>query len=152
MLPNDFISAVAPAAQQCMRQSKVFASVTLAQAILESGWGSSGLAQKGFNLFGIKAIGGWTGPTISMPTREVVNGQSITVQAAFRKYPNWLGSIQDHAAFLTGNPRYAAAFKAANGEAFATAIAAAGYATDPNYANSLIALMRQHNLAQYDQA
>jgi flagellar protein FlgJ len=152
MQPNDFIAAVAPCAQQCMAQSKVPASVTLAQAILESGWGSSGLAVNGMNLFGIKAIGGWTGPTVSMPTREVINGQSVMVQAAFRKYMSWLGSIEDHAAFLTGNPRYKAAFATTNGEDFAHAIAAAGYATDPNYANSLITLMRQHNLAQYDKA
>jgi flagellar protein FlgJ len=150
MLPGDFIAAIAPAAQQCMFESDVPASVTIAQAILESAWGTSGLAVNGRNLFGIKADASWKGATITMPTAEYVNGQRVMVSAAFRSYPDWLGSIRDHAAFLTGNPRYAKAFEAANSEAFAQAIAAAGYATDPNYAGLLIQIMRGRNLAQYD--
>lgn len=151
MQPADFIAAVAPCAQQCMRDTNVFASVSLAQAILESGWGSSGLATRGFNLFGIKADASWHGDTITMPTAEYVNGQRIVVQAAFRKYAGWLGSIEDHAAFLVANERYAPAFQTTNGEAFAQAIANAGYATDPKYAASLISIMRGRNLAQYDE-
>lgn len=151
MQPADFIAAVAPAAQQCMRDTKVFASVSLAQAILESGWGASGLATQGFNLFGIKADSSWHGATITMPTTEYINGSRQTVQAAFRKYSGWLGSIEDHAAFLVANKRYAPAFQTSNGEAFAHAIAQAGYATDPNYASELIAIMRGRNLAQFDE-
>lgn len=150
MQPADFIAAVAPCAQQCMRDTKVFASVSIAQAILESSWGSSGLATKGFNLFGIKADASWHGDTITMPTAEYIHGQRVTVQAAFRKYSGWLGSIEDHAAFLVANKRYAPAFQAANGEAFAHAIAMCGYATDPHYADNLISIMRGRNLAQYD--
>lgn len=150
MQPVDFIAAVSPAAVQCMRATKVFASVSIAQAILESSWGSSGLATEGFNLFGIKADASWHGATISMPTKEYVHGQAVNVMAAFRRYADWLGSINDHAAFLVANHRYAPAFMTSNGEAFARAIATAGYATDPNYAASLIAIMRGRNLAQYD--
>lgn len=150
MQPADFIAAVAPAAQQCMRDTKVFASVSIAQAILESAWGASGLARQGFNLFGIKADASWHGDTITMPTAEYIHGRRVVVQAAFRKYAGWLGSIEDHAAFLVTNKRYAPAFGATNGEAFAQAIAKAGYATDPKYAASLISIMRGRNLAQYD--
>jgi flagellar protein FlgJ len=151
MQPGDFIAAIVGPAQQCMFESNVPASVTMAQAILESSWGSSGLAVNGKNLFGIKADASWHGAAITMPTAEYVNGQRVMVNAAFRSYPDWLGSIRDHAAFLVGNPRYAKAFQTTNGEAFAQAIAAAGYATDPNYANLLIQIMRGRNLAQYDE-
>jgi flagellum-specific peptidoglycan hydrolase FlgJ len=145
-----FITKIVQAAQQTMRDSKVPASVTISQAALESSWGTSGLATNGMNLFGIKADSSWHGPTILMPTAEYVNGQRIMVNAPFRKYADWLGSIRDHAAFLVNNKRYAPAFKASTGEQFAQAIAAAGYATDPKYADLLISIMRQHGLAQYD--
>jgi flagellar protein FlgJ len=150
MQPSDFIALVAPSAQQCMQASKVPASVTIAQAALESAWGASGLSVRGKNLFGIKADSSWHGPTVTMPTTEFINGQRVTVRAPFRAYSDWLGSIQDHAAFLVANHRYAPAFATTDGEAFAHAIAAAGYATDPNYAALLVSIMRAHDLAQFD--
>jgi flagellar protein FlgJ len=150
MQPADFLAAVAPSAKLCMAQAKVPASVTLAQAILESAWGGSALATQGFNLFGIKADPSWHGQTITMLTHEVVNGKTIAINAPFRKYTSWLGSVDDHAAFLRGNQRYASAFLTTTAEQFVTRIAQAGYATDPNYASALIFLMRSHNLEQYD--
>jgi flagellar rod assembly protein/muramidase FlgJ len=150
MLPADFLAAVAPAAQQTMRDLKVPASVTLAQAILESGWGTSGLSLRAMNLFGIKADASWTGSKMVFPTAEVVNGKRVFVSAAFRAYSTWTGSVHDHAQFLVANPRYAAAFQTTNGADFAHAIAKAGYATDPEYADKLVALMNVRNLYQYD--
>jgi flagellum-specific peptidoglycan hydrolase FlgJ len=152
MLRSEFISAIRDAAQSAMRAQRVPASVTIAQAILESAWGQSGLALEGHNLFGIKADASWTGDIITMPTHEFLDHQLITVQAKFRKYPDWNGSIHDHAQFLVSNPRYHDAFKSENGEQFAHAIAQAGYATDPKYAAMLVTLMGQYGLASYDKA
>lgn len=152
MQPAEFIASIASAAQDCMSESKVPASVSIAQAILESSWGASQLAVQGFNLFGIKADASWgDAPTITLPTWEYSGNVRYRIEAAFRKYPSWLGSMRDHAAFLIRNKRYAPAFETTSAEAFAQAIAAAGYATDPHYASSVIALMRIHNLEQYDQ-
>ncbi|WP_155626942.1 glycoside hydrolase family 73 protein [Burkholderia diffusa] len=145
--PGDFIAAIAPAARACMKQSHVPASVTIAQAALESSWGKRA---PGFNLFGIKADASWRGPVTSQVTHEVVHGQSIAITANFRAYADWQGSIDDHAAFLVGNPRYAPAFACTSGADFAKAIAKAGYATDPQYADKVIAIMNAHRLAELD--
>ena len=145
--PEKFIDAIAPAAVRCMKHSGVPASVTLAQAILESAWGKS---VKGMNLFGIKADASWTGPTVSFPTHEVVNGKPIQIEAKFRAYSSWDGSVEDHAKFLTENPRYKPAFEFKDGPNFARAIAKAGYATDPAYADKLISIMRGRDLTAFD--
>lgn len=145
--PEKFIDAIAPAAVRCMKHCGVPASVTIAQAILESAWGKS---VKGMNLFGIKADASWTGPIVTFPTHEVVNGKTVAIVAKFRAYSSWDGSIEDHAKFLTENPRYKPAFEFKDGPNFARAIAKAGYATDPTYADKLIAIMRGRDLTAFD--
>jgi flagellar protein FlgJ len=73
------------------------------------------------------------------------------VPARWRKYLSWLGSIDDHARFLLSNPRYHAAFAGkVDPSTFARAVAAAGYATDPDYSAKIIAIMRSHNLESLD--
>lgn len=154
MKPDDFIAALAPAARASMARTRIPASFTIAQAALESGWGTSKLAAGAKNLFNIKADKAWHGPMLRMASTECVAGQDVLQPAGWRVYPDWLASIEDHANFLlpTVNPRYARAFtRCDSGEAFAVEVAAAGYATDPNYAAKLIATMRSHNLKQYDQ-
>ena len=150
MTPQDFIAAVGPAAQASAAQTSIPASFVVADGALESGWGSSGLTQNAKNLFGVKADPSWTGPTYSIPTREYLNGQWVMEQALFRSYSDWLGSIQDHASFLINNPRYAPAFQCADGPSFAQAVAAAGYATDPQYAQKIIEIINAHNLTTLD--
>ena len=147
---TDFIESIAPGAIESFKETGVYASVTIAQAILESGWGKSGLSKKARNYFGIKAIGNWDEETCKMPTKEVVHGRTIIVMADFRSYRDCAGSILDHARFLRENRRYAHAFDAKNGPDFARAIAKAGYATDPAYATKLCDLIRKYNLEQYD--
>jgi flagellar rod assembly protein/muramidase FlgJ len=150
MTPQDFIAAIGPAAQTSAAQTNIPASFVVADAALESGWGSSGLTENAMNLFGVKADSSWTGPTYSVPTREYLNGQWVMEQALFREYSDWLGSIQDHAAFLIDNPRYAPAFACNDGPSFATAVANAGYATDPAYAQKIIEIINAHNLTTLD--
>jgi flagellum-specific peptidoglycan hydrolase FlgJ len=149
--PTDFIAAIAPAARASMSASKIPASFTIAEAALESAWGASGLAVQARNLFGVKADASWKGDVLVMNTREFLHGAWTIVIAKWRKYADWRGCMDDHAAFLHSNRRYFAAFShAGDAEAFAHAIAAAGYATDPAYANKIISVMRAHNLAQFD--
>ena len=87
MKPDDFIKQIAQAAIACHRDTGIPASFTLAQAALESGWGASKLAQRGHNLFGVKADRAWKGPTISMDTAEVENGRRVKVLALWRSIP-----------------------------------------------------------------
>jgi flagellum-specific peptidoglycan hydrolase FlgJ len=123
----------------------------MAQAALESAWNSSAQALQDYNLFGIKADAAWHGAVQMWPTREVFKGASVVVDAPFRKYPDLAAGLEDHASFLTGNPRYQPAFAHTHdARAFAQAIADAGYATDPHYAQSIIAIIDLHALMQYD--
>ena len=145
--PSKFLSMFGPIAREENRISGIPASVTLAQAALETGWGKSTIGAAK-NLFGIKG----TGPagTTSHQTQEWQNGGFITIQAGFRKYNTWLESIQDHTAFLQ-KTRYQNAFKYTdNPDQFAREIHKAGYATDPEYSNKLIRLMNQYNMRQYN--
>src|SRR4051794_11738705 len=138
-----FAMAVAPA-QASQQQTGVFASVTLAQAILESGWGDHHM-DDAWNFFGIKAQPG--DPFVTMRTREVVNGKDVFIDAKFRRYASMEECFTAHGAFLRDNPRYGPAFQTTDGESFARAVHAAGYATDPHYGDMLVQLIRENNLA-----
>jgi Mannosyl-glycoprotein endo-beta-N-acetylglucosaminidase len=145
-----FISMVAPGAIAAQQRYGIPASVTIAQAIDESGWGQSGLAAADHNLFGIKG----TGPAgrDMQPTQEYENGIWVTRTAPFRVYHNIAESIADHGRLLATSQAYQHAM--ANRQvpdAFADALTGV-YATDPNYGSNLITLMRLYNLYRYDSA
>jgi hypothetical protein len=150
--PTDFIATVGSAAQVSQKVTGVPASVTVAQAILESDWGRSRLARQGNNLFGIKALSG-PGPqgVVSLATWEHTPGGDVIVQAPFKAYATLEQSIEDHGAFFIRNHRYAAALSVAgDARAFAQAIQDAGYATDPDYASKLVRLMDKYQLYRFD--
>jgi flagellar protein FlgJ len=149
MPPTAFINLLVTAAQDCQRATGIPASFTLAQAALESSWGSR---VRGNNLFGIKADKAWNGKTVDVPTHEVIKGQRVAMVDKFRAYDTWAECLADRARFLKANPRYAKCFHETSGEGWARAIAAAGYATDPEYADKLIAVMRGRKMSQYDVA
>jgi flagellum-specific peptidoglycan hydrolase FlgJ len=147
-----FIFKIAGGGQQSQRTTGVPASVTIAQAILESNWGRSYLAREANNLFGIKALTR-EGPAgvVWIDAWEVENGQNVYVPQPFRKYNSMAESIVDHGRFFIENRRYAPALAAKDDpNEFARRIAAAGYATDPSYAPKLIALMDRYDLYQWD--
>jgi flagellar rod assembly protein/muramidase FlgJ len=148
MPPSAFIGMLAQAAQDCQRKTGIPASITLAQAALESSWGERA---PGNNLFGIKADKSWTGPTVTFSTHEHLAGKDIAMPDKFRRYSSWLDSMVDHAQFLLKNQRYARCFKETTGAGWARALQACGYATDPEYATKLIEIMRGRNLAFYDE-
>jgi flagellar protein FlgJ len=139
---------LAQSAQDCQRKTGIPASITLAQAALESSWGSRAL---GNNLFGIKADKSWTGPTVGFATTEHLADQNVHLTAKFRAYASYAESMVDHGRFLLANPRYAACFKETTGMGWAAALQKAGYATDPDYAKKLQDTIRARNLQFYDQ-
>ncbi len=145
--PEEFGRLFGPVARENMRKTGVPASVTLAQAALETGWGSSSIGDAR-NLFGIKG----TGPagTINVPTKEFINGRMVTINDNFRKYNSWQESFDDHAELLQ-NSRYGYALKYnKDPNRYAHEIHKAGYATDPDYASKLISIMKANNFYQYD--
>jgi len=147
-----FIFSLVEGAQESQRVAGVPASVTIAQGILESSWGRSGLSREAHNYFGVKAQTR-QGPAgvIYMETWEVENGVSVMRQEPFRRYNNVAESLVDHGNFFVENRRYARALEiAADPREFAHQINLAGYATDPAYATKLIALMDSYDLYQYD--
>lgn len=148
---QQFIDAVAKDAKALYKDYKLYPSVTIAQAILESSWGKSGLTKRANNLFGIKAFN-WLGPVCTMPTNEEYNGVTIQITANFRAYATWYDSIVDHAMFLKVNSRYeqAGVFSAKSFQEQASALQFAGYATDSNYSKSLITLIMKYDLSKYD--
>jgi hypothetical protein len=151
---GEFIAAVGEAARRSFKSTGVPASVTVAQAILESDWGRSRLTRQANNLFGIKAQGAVTGPAgvVTLPTWEHTAGGDVMVQAPFKAYYSLEQSIDDHGAFFTRNRRYAGAMAVTNdARMFARAIQDAGYATDPDYASKLIGLMDRYDLYRFDQ-
>lgn len=148
MNPDAFLDLILPGALASQKTYGIPASFTLAQAALESGWGGRA---PGNNLFGIKADAGWHGPTVSIPTHEVLNGRWIALTALFRAYASLADSIMDHAQFLKDNKRYAPAFAQTTGEGWAQAMQDCHYATDPDYAKKLISTMHARHLTRFDQ-
>lgn len=146
------LQAVVAAAQASARKWGVSASVTLAQWIFESTWGTSQLALKANNFFGIKAEHLDQPDTYEeFPTHEYVAGKLVLVEADFEKYSDALGSFDDHGRLLATASRYKAAMAfGANPTQFAAQIAQAGYSTDPEYCNKLLTAIRQEGLMRFE--
>lgn len=153
---QQFINQIAPHAQSVANANDLYASVMMAQAILESAWGKSTLAQApNYNLFGIK--GSYNGQTVYMNTLEFLNGQWVMKNEPFRRYPSFAESFMDNArtlrnvSFQSGVYYYAGAWKS-NTTSYrdATAWLTGRYATDPNYATSLNRIIETYGLTQYD--
>ncbi|MDR2686412.1 MAG: glycoside hydrolase family 73 protein [Oscillospiraceae bacterium] len=148
---KDFIATVGAMASEDMKQSDILASLTLAQAILESGWGTSALAVNANALFGIKADSRWSGRVYSKSTLECYDGVNfVREDALFRAYDSWQQSVSDHSAFLLASSRYAAVIGERDYRKACTAIHSAGYATDPGYAQKLVRLIETYDLTSYD--
>lgn len=152
MSTDEYIATMGPIAQADYSRNGIFASVTLAQSIIESGWGKSGLTQQANNMFGIKCSAGWEGECINMTTGEYGSGGYYTTDANFRKYPSIEDSVNDHSLFLIENPRYteAGVFDAVTFQEQIRAIHNAGYATSPTYAENIINTILMYNLDEWD--
>jgi len=138
----NFISDLWPAAQEAGEQLGVDPRNLIAQAALETNWGTrvphSASGQSSNNLFGMKTGSQWTGASVAAGTQEYQNGAAISTTGQFRAYSSRAQSFQDYVALLRNSPRYAAALNTgSNVQAFATALQRGGYATDPDYASKI---------------
>lgn len=147
---QEFLEKIKPYVIADMQKSNILASLSAAQALLESGTGSSGLTQKANNLFGIK--GTYNGQSVKMLTTERINGAYVKVYADFRKYPSWGESVADHSAFLLKYKRYASIIGEKNYISACQKMANSGYATaEPTqYFKSLISIIQKHRLYEWD--
>jgi len=144
---GQFVSRLSIPAQVASKESGISHQLIVAQAALESGWGQREIptadGKQSFNLFGIKAGSNWSGPTTDITTTEYTNGVAKKVQATFRVYGSYVEAIADYVKLLTNNPRYARVTAAGTPEQAAHALQAAGYATDPNYADKLVSVIQK---------
>lgn len=150
-----FIESISAVAIDNYKNYGILPSITISQAILESGWGESTLSSKYNNLFGIKADSRWDGKKVEMETKE--NYDDVIV-GAFRAYDNLNSSIKDHGKFLYENERYGAngLFEGKTYIDQAQALEDAGYSTAKDqegnliYADKLIRVIQENNLMFYD--
>lgn len=142
---QDFVRQLAPYAQKAAEKLGVSVRAVLAQAALETQWGqhlpthSNGNTSN--NLFGMKAGQSWGGEKVSVPTLEFEDGVAVHRRAQFRSYDNPGESFDDYAQLIADNPRYARALN--HGEdvvGFARGLVNGGYATDPSYAQKIVAI------------
>ncbi|WP_311407357.1 LysM peptidoglycan-binding domain-containing protein, partial [Liquorilactobacillus uvarum] len=147
----DFLNQILEGSIESWTKYKVLPSLTVAQAILESGWGTSSLASEYHNLFGIKAGTSWTGKTVTLATQEYYSGSYHTVYATFRAYNNDSESIVDHAKLLADNSRYSNLIGEKNSSTAATKIYQDGYATDISYASKLKSIISTYDLNAWDE-
>lgn len=154
--PQSFINQIGWSASEVAANNDLYASVMIAQALLESAYGTSGLASApNYNLFGVK--GSYNGSVVYMPTKEYLNGQWVTMNEPFRKYSSYWESFQDHAnvlrstSFSTGDYHYSGAWKSNTTSVYdATAYLTGRYATDPTYGDKLNSLISTYNLTRFD--
>lgn len=141
---QQYIDKWSGVAVEQMQRYKIPASITLAQGLLESGAGQSELARKGNNHFGIKCHNGWTGPTMYRDDDQRND--------CFRVYGSARESYEDHSRFLSGGQRYRSLFslKPTDYKGWARGLKAAGYATNPKYAQRLIDIIEVYKLYEYD--
>ena len=146
-----FLNKLAPMAVRDWNNSHiVIPSITIAQGIHESGWGTSELAVKANNLFGIKANGDWTGPTYDKNSGEYTpEGKPYDKVSAFRVYSDWEPGVKDHSVFLT-KPRYAGLHGQTDFCIAAHTLKLAGYATGPFYSRNIVQHILDYKLYKYD--
>lgn len=145
-----FVDKVWPQAVEASKATGIPARFLVAQAALETGWGKHELKNAdgtpSYNLFNIKAGRSWAGDTVSTSTTEHRNGQPVAEKARFRAYGSYAESFRDYAQLIAANPRYASVVGQTDAARFARGLQAAGYATDPMYADKLARIINGNTL------
>lgn len=138
---ESFVRQLLPHAQAASRETGIPAEFMIAQAALETGWGKYQLrdanGQPSHNLFNIKAGRSWQGDTVSVAATEYVDGRAVSETSQFRAYGSYRESFRDYARLIGESPRYAGVVGQQDAAGFARELQAAGYATDPRYAEKL---------------
>lgn len=145
---TEFLNRIKPDVIADMRNTKILASLTAAQAFIESNKGNSGLTTKANNLFGMK--GTYNGSYVVMKTKEYLHGQYVTVDAKFRKYPSWAESIADHSSLFNRLSRYANLRGLTDYRLACKHVKDDGYATSPTYTSTLINTIEKYKLYEWD--
>ena len=151
--PESFVQAMWPYAEKVAESLDIAPDAVLAQSALETGWGQNIIAHpdghSSFNLFGIKADANWSGDTVTVPTKEFINGRPVTKMETFRSYDSFADSFEDYRKLLGTSPRYSTAIAAGRDpSAFGPALQQAGYATDPEYGGKIGKIMQGGTLQQ----
>ena len=147
---QEFIEKLGSAAQKTYSQYGILPSMTVAQAILESGWGKSSLSALYYNFFGMKADSTYNGESVVLRTGEEVNGIIITVNGTFRVYHSFEEGIEGYYQFITGYQRYSNLIGETDYKEACRKIQADGWATASNYADYLISLIESFDLTRFD--
>ena len=148
MTNNEFLQYIKPFCISDQKTKGILASLSGAQAIIESNWGRSGLSVKACNLFGMK--GSYNGQSVIMNTKEWINGKYVTKACAFRKYPSFKESLEDHARLLSTAARYKNLINCPDYRTACRLIQKDGYATSPTYADTLIKTIERYDLYEWD--
>lgn len=139
--PEAFVASIAPTAKAIAEELGIDPRIVIAQAALETGWGKH---VKGNNLFGIKSHGKKDG--LMVQTHEVVDGKRLKVRDSFRQYDSYDESIADYGSFLKQNKRYKLMLQAVTLREQVEALGKSGYATDPEYADTVMAIAKSKRL------
>lgn len=145
--PEEFVRQLLPAAEKVAKRIGLSPVALLAQAALETGWGSKMMkntdGSSGNNLFGIKAGRRWQGASTQANSLEYEQGRPVMRNSAFRSYNSFVQSMEDYAAVIGNDERYSKARAVAHDpDAYFEELQQAGYATDPQYANKLKQVIR----------
>nr|WP_285817628.1 flagellar assembly peptidoglycan hydrolase FlgJ [Echinimonas agarilytica] len=146
--PEDFVEKMLPLARQTAAALGVDEKAILAQAALETGWGQKVIrnsdGSNSFNLFNIKASGDWKGNQSRVSTLEFESGLPVKKMASFRSYEGFRDSFDDYREFIGNSSRYSdAVSKKDDSAGFLQELQRAGYATDPDYANKALSVLRK---------
>lgn len=149
---KEFIETIAPLAQKefTSRKKKLLPSVCIAQACLETGYGTSSLMTKANAFFGIKATN-WKGKVYNAKTKECYDGKNyVNIDDTFRAYNNIEESVKDYYDLILNNKRYEKAVNENDYRLCITAIKNGGYATSPSYIDSVCKIIESNDLTKYD--
>ena len=151
--PNDFINSMWQFAKNAAEKINLDPAVMVAQAALETGWGKHIINQptgaSSNNLFNIKADNSWQGDSVKKSTLEFEDGVAVKKNAAFRAYETIEDSFNDFTNFLSSGSRYQETLSnSSDSEQFLHSLQKAGYATDPNYAEKIIGILKSERFSQ----
>lgn len=155
MNKKEFLEIIVPLVQKenSKRGNPLYNSVVIAQAICETGWGSSTLMMNARAIFGIKASSNWKGKVYNAKTKECYDGKTYTtITDCFRAYNTYEESVEDYFNLICNSSRYKKALYCKSATECITAIKNGGYATSPVYIKTIMSIIDSNNLRQYDKA
>ena len=155
--PEEFINHILPYAEKSAKELGVSPLVLVSQAALETGWGKAVTRHQdgssSYNLFNIKADSRWDGKQVTKSTLEYDNGVTKYEKASFRSYDSYADSFNDYVNFLRSNSRYGNVLRnQGNDKVFIEDLHKAGYATDPNYADKILNIMKRDSIQEHAKA